>query len=101
MNVVDTVSLISFLASPVLIAFISTQAEKWEWFQAIAPNGKLVAIAAVAVFLSWASLALGTFISGHPEVLAQVDPFVKTALIAVSFVASQVTHGARSAKGLN
>lgn len=101
MQVTDIPSLIAFIASPLLIAFISTQAEKWEWFQAISPNGKLAAIGAVSVLLAWLSLGLSQFIAGNPDVAASIDPFVRTALMALNFVASQATHGVQKAKGLN
>lgn len=93
MTVTDALSVLAFLASPALIAFVSKEAEGWGWFQSVTPNGKLAIIGGASVLLAMASLALTTFLTGHPDVLGSIDPYVKVALPIINFVVSQITHG--------
>jgi hypothetical protein len=94
----DTVSLLALFASPALVAWLSKQAETWEWFGTISPNGKLSIIGGISVLLAIASLAAQQFLAGRPDVLGAVDPYVKIALPIVTFIVSQITHGSQTAK---
>ncbi len=100
MSTTDTLGILAFLASPALIALVSKQAEGWAWFQAIAPNGKLAAIAAFSALVAMLSFALTQFVTGRPELLGAIDPYVRVALISVNFVVSQATHGSQEARKL-
>lgn len=98
--VTNTLSLLAFLASPVFVAILSTQAEKWQWFQSISPNGKLSIIGGFSVLLAILSLAAQNALGARPDVLAALDPYVIIALPIINFVVSQMTHGTQTARSL-
>jgi hypothetical protein len=83
---------------PLLVGVvISKLAERYAWFQAI--GSKNVVMVAACALLGFALDQLKRYFIGAPDVLNQVDLYVKPFMsILAMYLATQVTHGMAKAK---
>jgi hypothetical protein len=99
----DLPSLLIYLAGggAVIVAswFVSRVLEGSGWFEPLSPDGKLLAVGALTVMISIAATAAQQFLAANVGVSAELNPYVTAALLALSFVTTQVAHGRSKANG--
>lgn len=93
----DLASLLILLAGPAAATVASKALGRSVWFRSLDSSGKLLTVGAVTILIAAAATGAQQFLISHPVVNAQLDPYVKAALFAVTFVASQVSYGNRVA----
>jgi len=97
MIVTDLVSLLIYLASGAASAGVSKLFEKFEWFQALAPNGKMASVIGASAILAIVAVFLQGVVAQNPFISTAVDPYIKALLPLVNLFATQITHGSAKA----
>jgi hypothetical protein len=90
-------TLLVWLTGPGAAIIASRLVERSEWFTWLSPQGKLCTVFAITALIAACAVGAQQFLVGRPDVAAAVDPYVVAILTAVSFVATQVVHGASKA----
>lgn len=93
----DLASLLILLAGPAAAVVASRALSRWVWFRSLDASGKLLTVGAVTILISAAATGAQQFLIANPVINSQLDPFVKAALFALTFVSSQVAYGSRAA----
>jgi hypothetical protein len=99
----DLPSLLIYLAgggaAVVASAFVSRVLEGSGWFEPLSSDGKLLAVASLTVMISLLATGLQQFLAANAGLSAELNPYVTAALLALSFVTTQVVHGRSKAGG--
>ena len=91
--VTDLVSLLIYLSSGAASVGISKLLEKFEWFQAQSPNGKLFSVFGASAVVAVLAVFMQGVIVQHPFVSDLIDPYVKALLPVFNMLIAQMTHG--------
>jgi hypothetical protein len=93
MNVVDLTSLLAYLAAGGAAFFLPGLFDRLGWFQALAPTGKQLTVALTALLITLLAVGVQGLLVQYPLVSAQLDPYVKSALITINILITQFQHG--------
>ncbi len=96
------IDLLVLLGSPAFMAVLSKWAESWAWLQRLNSNGKLAVIVGLSAAVAMGAYALTEALTGRPDILGAIDPYVKIAWPFVNLIVSQFRYGnSAAAKRIN
>lgn len=100
MNVTDLASLLAFLAAGGTAFLLPGILEKLDFFNALAPSGKQLTVALTSIVVTLLAVGVQGLLVQYPLVSAQLDPYVKAALITVNILITQYQHGTTKAQAM-